>query len=110
MVPLMTGREKLEAEEMKRHLISLSPMCAVCGEAPSTQLAHRISKSKANIKRYGAQMIHHPLNLVPVCGLRCNSSVLIDGNPGKKSQLLGKIHDALFDGQIAINEFDGWDV
>lgn len=77
----MTGREKLEAEEQKRHMITLYPRCAVCGIGPSTQLAHRMSQSKANLRKYGKKKVHHHFNLVPVCGLKCNSAVLIDGNP-----------------------------
>lgn len=52
--------------------------CQVCG-APATQLAHRIPQSRMNIRRYGARVIHHPRNLVSVCGLRCNSSVIVHG-------------------------------
>lgn len=41
------------------------------------QLAHRIPKTKANLKKYGERIINHPINLVLVCSLRCNDSVLV---------------------------------
>jgi len=47
--------------------------CAKCGE-PSNQLAHIIPKRKTRIKKYSKDVIHHPLNLVPVCSLKCNDS------------------------------------
>ena len=53
--------------------------CQVCGQRLSGpgQLAHRIAKSKPNIKKYGLAIVDAPANLALVCGLRCNASVLV---------------------------------
>lgn len=42
-----------------------------------SQLAHRIPKSKMNLRKYGDEMINHPDNMRLVCSLACNSAVLV---------------------------------
>ena len=78
----MTERERLEVAETKiRKCQEQHFKCGVCGEliTPYTlQLAHRIPKTKYNLKTYGKEIIHNDLNLVAVCSLKCNSSVLLD--------------------------------
>lgn len=76
----MTGLEKLEAYEMKIRICNEQKnRCKVCGEFMYfPQIAHRIPKTKAYLKRWGKEIIHHRLNLVAVCGLRCNAAVLLD--------------------------------
>lgn len=68
--------------------------CEVCG-APLTsgvpQLAHRIPKSKCNLARYGAGVIHHPLNMAAVCSLECNQAVNIGNRPAQVHDLLEAI-------------------
>jgi hypothetical protein len=106
----MNAREILEAEEMKRHFIALYPICAVCHGGPSTQLAHRIGQGKHNLKRYGRAVIHHHLNMVPVCGLKCNSAVVIDHKPMQVKALLTAIHfDIDGDHQGAIDLLGSFD-
>ncbi len=68
--------------------------CEVCGKriTPQTgQVAHRMAKSKANLKKYGKSIINHPYNLRATCSLRCNSAVLIDNKPIEKEQLVEAI-------------------
>ena len=75
----MTEREAFDINERKIQIMDRDNWtCQVCGEF-ATQLAHRIPQSKMNIRKYGKRVIHHPLNLVSVCGLRCNSSVIVHG-------------------------------
>ena len=55
-------------------------LCEVCNEPLASgrpQLAHRMEKSKMNVKKYGPEIIDHALNLSLVCSNHCNQSVLI---------------------------------
>ena len=68
--------------------------CAVCGKKidwNTGQLAHRIPKTKHNIKQYGLSVIDHPFNVWTTCSLRCNAAVLIDNRPIEKQQLIEAI-------------------
>ena len=84
----MTSRDKLEANDRREELFAQAGYrCEVCGRPlrrlGTAQLAHRICASKANLRKYGPRIIHHNRNLAPVCSLRCNSSVLINGKPAE---------------------------
>ena len=71
-------------------------LCLVCRKPLSMgtpQLAHIICKSKANIKRYGIDIIDHHLNLALVCSLECNSSVLINKEEREKRHIEKIISD-----------------
>ena len=91
----MTERAKFEANEQRDLLLDLYHICHVCGEKPSTQLAHRIPQTEIFIKKYGAKVIHHPKNLVCVCGLDCNSKVNIQNNPIERIALVKEIREEL---------------
>lgn len=65
-------------------------ICQRCGR-PSTQIAHRLSKSKVNYKKYGHEIIDHDINLVSVCGLKCNSSFNIGCSTMKEIRLVALI-------------------
>ena len=68
--------------------------CVVCGKKidwSTGQMAHRIPKTKQNIKTYGLKIIDHPFNLKTTCCLRCNSAVLINNRPVEKEQLIEAI-------------------
>jgi hypothetical protein len=84
----MTERESFEASETKQNMLSGFPVCCVCHEAFSTQLAHRISQGKRSRHQFSKSVIHHRWNLVPVCGLACNSKVVIDNKPKHKDLLV----------------------
>lgn len=84
----MNGRQKLEATEKREELFAAAWWsCCVCkrplGVVGSSQLAHRVIKSKHNLEKYGPEVIHHPLNMVPVDCLKCNSAVILNGLPAK---------------------------
>ena len=96
----MTASAKLDAIDQREAIFAASYYrCEACGgpvRAHGTaQLAHRISKSVGHLRDYGPRVIHHRLNLAPVCSLRCNSAVLIDGNPVEKEALLDRIFAAI---------------
>ena len=70
--------------------------CQVCGGPLSVpQLAHRIAQRKMYLKMYGAKVIHHPLNLVSVCGLECNAKVDISNRPAEVAELVKEIQEAM---------------
>ena len=93
----MKERTSFEIDELKREMISAEPYCRVCGLAPSIQLAHRIPKSKAMLRKYGNRIIHHRKNLVPVCGLKCNAACSIQGRPLEIEKLVKEIREDLND-------------
>ncbi len=64
-------------------------------DKPFAQWAHRIPQTKKNLKTYGTAVIHHPKNLVPVCGLECNSAASISNHPLKIDRLLKEIFTEL---------------
>ena len=88
----MTAIEKMEANEHKVERMAKQRFCEVCSEplrAYTCQLAHRVAKSKMNLKKYGKEFIHSDTNTALVCGLKCNSSVLVRGSEAIK-QLIEK--------------------
>ncbi len=93
-------RAKFDANEFRERLFMMANYrCKVCGKwlrgGGTPQLAHRIPSTKANIRKYGKDVIHHEKNLVPVCSLRCNASVLLDNRPTERDALIATILEAL---------------
>ena len=74
--------------------------CQRCKQ-PASQIAHRIAKSQSNrkmlIKFYNIdkkdvdKIIHHELNMVAVCGLKCNDSYNIGFNRIAVDKLIKEI-------------------
>jgi hypothetical protein len=62
-----------------------------CGKWPIETTAHRIAQTKANLKKYGPGIIHHPFNIVAACD-QCNDSYNIGNNPGKCAKLVTLIN------------------
>ena len=97
----MTGRQKLDAQELKERLIAERGFrCEVCGNAVSyqtAQLAHRTPATRFYLKKYGKAVIHHPLNLAVVCSLKCNSAVLSNPSthPVEATERLERIREDL---------------
>lgn len=60
--------------------------------SPSIHLAHKIAKTKKNIKKYGKGIIYHDFNLIPVCGIsEHNDHFNIGNNPVKCDRLIARI-------------------
>jgi len=100
----MKALEKLEANELKIVLISTrGGMCEIkeCREFENLQLAHRIPKTKANLKKYGEKVINHPLNLVVTCA-KHNDSVLMNfaTQPVRVRKLIYRIQNVIKTGII----------
>ena len=69
--------------------------CQRCGK-PATHLAHRIAQTKSNIAKFGKHRIHHPYNIVSVCGLACNASYNIGNKPIKSMLLIDAIGNGIY--------------
>lgn len=92
----MRARDKFNANQLRDDLFAAANLeCIVCGEYLGQhgvpQLAHRVAKTKARIENYGAEVIHSPLNMVPVCSLRCNDLVNIGNRPTETRGLIERI-------------------
>ncbi len=91
----MTEREKLDAIDKKsRKYRECQGRCYICGEPipwEKAQAAHKIGQTKANLKKYGKELIHSFSNFEIVCSLRCNSAVDISFNPEACKALVKEI-------------------
>jgi len=82
----MTALEKLEANERKEYEIATQGICPVCGRslrAGIPQYAHKIAKTKANITRYGKEVIE------------CNSACNVGGKPKEAERLAAYIREMI---------------
>jgi len=74
-------------------------LCAGCGESVNrygtAQLGHKIPQGKRWIRKYGAEVIHSPLNMALTCCLRCNGKVDIRNRPLEIAALVAKIKETL---------------
>jgi hypothetical protein len=92
----MRPKEKFEANEFRDSLFTIAGWrCCVCDIPLAThgtaQLAHRVAKTKSRLEKYGPSVINHGLNLVPVCGLKCNDRVNIGNQTLVAHALLDRI-------------------
>ena len=75
-----------------------SGRCFTCGEPVSItqlELAHRISQSKTNLKLWGAEVIHHRLNLRGTHPGRCNSRAALNPDSIEAEKLVYDIQKEL---------------
>jgi 5-methylcytosine-specific restriction endonuclease McrA len=91
-------RKRFKIGEVKEEVFDRDEWtCQVCGMPVTTetaQLAHRIPQSKVNIKKFGEEIIHHPLNMLTVCCLRCNNVVQVNA-PLLQEQIEREIYDEI---------------
>lgn len=70
-------------------------MCVECdkpfGNGYGFQLAHCIPRSKAMLRKYGAAVINHPMNLRLTCSLSCNDAQSISNHPITEALLVAMI-------------------
>ena len=98
----MTQLKAFELEKEKMYVLFTQRYCPVCGRDMinsrcQPQWAHRIPEAKMYLKKYGPEVIHHRLNMVLVCSLRCNSAVLLNpaSRPVAAAELVKKIREDL---------------
>ena len=95
----MTERERFVYQENRiRLMVERGCKCEVCGKPlhlGNLQLAHICPATKGYLKKYGKDVIHHPLNLATVCSLKCNDAVLLDPktHPIEARELIRRIED-----------------
>lgn len=79
--------------------------CENCGSNPGFQLAHVIPQTKANLAKYGAEVIHHHMNLRLVCSLECNAAVALGKSQTiEMDRLAAAIRDQIAQRQEADHE------
>lgn len=87
---MMDDEKRLEIFERD----SFTCICGCSVMAHGTpQLAHRIPQRKHLFRKFGAEIIHHPINLVSTCSLECNASVSIAQDFGKILEVLMEIRE-----------------
>ena len=78
--------------------------CAHCGgllnlrrieTGGAAQLAHRLPQDKVMLRKYGKDIIHHPLNLGLVCSDYCNARVSKRNHPEWEQEHVAKIREAI---------------
>jgi hypothetical protein len=101
----LSAKEKIEAEELKtRIIVSQNCSCSNCGADLGIEnmpdIAHRISKSLNNYRKYGFEVINHPMNLRATCKGNCNDAIGL--NPATKpieaKELVNEILKDLMEG------------
>ena len=71
-------RRSWEIGETKRIVLSrYGGRCKLC-EKRATQCGHVLPQDKLHLARFGEEVIHHPANMEPVCGLAHNAAVQIN--------------------------------
>lgn len=76
----MTEREKFNIAETKHRIFNRDKyICQNCGKSIVSQnnpnLAHGIHQSKANLKKYGPEIVHSDYNLKSACCGFCNDAL-----------------------------------
>jgi 5-methylcytosine-specific restriction endonuclease McrA len=90
---MITERMCFEIEQKRQRIFQRDNYtCLACGE-PARQIAHGISDSKMNLKKYGDEIVNHPFNLFSVCSLACNSKFNIDNKPNEILAIIERINN-----------------
>lgn len=99
-----TERKSNRIQELKAEkLLAQHYLCGRrgCREriGPEAQLAHLIPQRKWCIGRWGLEVIHHPDNMVLVCGLDCNAAVQLDPVSREAEDLAARIRKKIEKGE-----------
>lgn len=92
----MTEREAFNLAETREEVyLRDRGRCRYCGKPVPFpgELAHRIPQTKANLKKYGPEVIHHPGNLALVClrSTSCNDGMMVGRNKQEEEKVLSSI-------------------
>ena len=97
----MTDRERLDYLEKRMYVYNRSGgICEISGCNNSIsfytyQMAHIISKEKVNMRLYGKEVIHHPLNIKATCGDSCNRAASCGAHTEEIRLLVEKIRQEI---------------
>jgi hypothetical protein len=88
-------RQRLETHEQRLAIYERDGgICQFCGkpvDINSFQVAHRIAAAKWCYKKYGKEVIDHPLNKACTHAWACNDGMLITNNPVEREKLVDRI-------------------
>ncbi len=88
----------LNKMEIFREQNGICPVCNKGFNNPSEiQAAHRVCKSKVNIKKYTPEVIHHKFNIACTHDV-CNSAVLVNPETQTGKDLIERIKEDLLNG------------
>lgn len=97
----MTECERLDYLEKRMYVYNRSGgICEIPGcnnhiEYDTYQMAHIISKGKVNMRLYGKEVIHHPLNIKATCGDACNRAASCGAHTEEIRLLVEKIRQEI---------------
>ena len=95
----MSERNRLEQHESRLEIYYRDKgICRYCGFPVSInefQVAHIIANAKWARKKYGGEVIDHPLNKACTHSGKCNDGVLITFCPAEANKLADKIRELL---------------
>lgn len=97
----MTERDSFDISETKLRIFARDNWtCRNCGGSvyrhQTPQLAHGISQTKSNLKKYGPEIIHSDHNLYSCCGLSCNCALAVGkSNEARKAERIKNLIGAL---------------
>jgi hypothetical protein len=92
---LSRERQRLETHEQRLAIYERDGgLCQFCGkpvDINSFQVAHRIARTVWTLKKYGREVIEHPLNKACTHAGKCNDGVLITNRPMECEALIDRI-------------------
>lgn len=92
-------RDRFETHEKRLAIYARDGgICQYCGrpvDISSFTVAHRIARTKAMLKKYGREIIEHPLNKATTHPGACNDGILITFQPVAMEALIDKILEAI---------------
>lgn len=95
----LSGSQKFDANERRDELFAAASWCSLVSGQPlgtgTPQLAHRLANTNANLAKFGPEVLHHALNLVPVRDLKENARVLIHAETEPGRALVARIRRIL---------------
>jgi hypothetical protein len=86
---------------MDQKYLEQNGVCAYCGQdllaTDKVELAHRVPQRKYLLKKYGKEIIHHPLNMKLTHAGNCNAGVQLMPESLPAKRLIEKIREAIED-------------
>jgi 5-methylcytosine-specific restriction endonuclease McrA len=85
-------RSRLETHEQRLAIYERDGgICAYCGkpvDINSFTVAHRIARTVWTLKKYGREIIEHPLNKACTHAGACNDGMLVTNNPIEREKIV----------------------
>jgi hypothetical protein len=85
-------RQRLETHEQRLAIYERDGgICQFCGkpvDINSFQVAHRIARTVWTLKKYGREVIEHPLNKACTHAGNCNDLIQVTNNPIEREKIV----------------------